>query len=255
MSPPPPPFLPFSFNFPLHILPPLSISCALLSCFPWRTHLKRIFLPRWHHFSFHCQPDVLLTSEQEKCFFEVFQRRCFYLECSSLFFLSLMFNCLGSPGKGFHRGLFSFLGGIKGLGSEAFYSQRAFYLRPLWFQVFAGGAAVPKSKKKMASHLSWKQAHSWDEQNSSVGGAFFWTSIFHKVGQKRLFLSGYGAVAQKIKNLPAMWETWVRSLDWEDPLESSMATHSGILAWRIPWTELLGRLQSMAAKSRTRLSD
>ena len=57
------------------------------------------------------------------------------------------------------------------------------------------------------------EARFWDEQNSSVGGAFFWTSIFHKVGQKSLFLSGYGAVAQKIKNLPAMWETWVRSLD------------------------------------------
>ena len=43
-------------------------------------------------------------------------------------------------------------------------------------------------------------------------------------------------VAQLIENLPAMWETWVRSLDWEDPLEKDMATHSGILAWRFPWT-------------------
>ena len=43
-------------------------------------------------------------------------------------------------------------------------------------------------------------------------------------------------VAQLVKNLPAMWETWVRSMDWEDPLEKGMATHSGILAWRIPWT-------------------
>ena len=41
-------------------------------------------------------------------------------------------------------------------------------------------------------------------------------------------------VAQMVKNLPAMWETWVRSLDWEDPLEEGMATHSKILAWRIP---------------------
>ena len=39
------------------------------------------------------------------------------------------------------------------------------------------------------------------------------------------------------KNLPAMWETWVRSLGWEDPLEEGMATHFNILAWRIPWTE------------------
>ena len=58
-------------------------------------------------------------------------------------------------------------------------------------------------------------------------------------------------VAQMIKNLPAIQETWVRSLGWEDPLEDEMATHSSILAWRIPWTEEPGRL----AKSRTRLSD
>ena len=41
-------------------------------------------------------------------------------------------------------------------------------------------------------------------------------------------------VAQMVKNLPAMWETWVRPLGWEDPLEEGMATHSSILAWRIP---------------------
>ena len=43
-------------------------------------------------------------------------------------------------------------------------------------------------------------------------------------------------VAQLLKNLPAMWETWVQSLGWEDPLEKAQATHSSILAWRIPWT-------------------
>ena len=43
-------------------------------------------------------------------------------------------------------------------------------------------------------------------------------------------------VAQLVKNPPAMWETWVRSLDWEDPLEKGKATHSSILAWRISWT-------------------
>ena len=43
-------------------------------------------------------------------------------------------------------------------------------------------------------------------------------------------------VAQLVKNLPATWETWVRSLGWEDPLEKGKATHSSILAWRIPWT-------------------
>ena len=47
-----------------------------------------------------------------------------------------------------------------------------------------------------------------------------------------------------VKNLPAMWETWIRSLDWEDPLEEEMATHSGTPAWRIPWTEEPGRAHS-----------
>ena len=52
-------------------------------------------------------------------------------------------------------------------------------------------------------------------------------------------------VAQRIKRLPAMHETWVRSLDREDPLEKEMATDPSILAWRIPWTEEPGGLQSM----------
>ena len=52
-------------------------------------------------------------------------------------------------------------------------------------------------------------------------------------------------VAQMVKNLPAMWETWK---DWEDPLEKGMATHSRILAWRIPWTEEPGWLESMGHK-------
>ena len=47
-----------------------------------------------------------------------------------------------------------------------------------------------------------------------------------------------------VKNLSAMQDTWVRSLNWEDPLEKGMATHSSILAWRIPWTEEPGWLQS-----------
>ena len=52
-------------------------------------------------------------------------------------------------------------------------------------------------------------------------------------------------VAQMVKNLHKMRETWVRSLCQEDPLEKGMANHSSILAWRIPWTEEPGRLQSM----------
>ena len=55
-------------------------------------------------------------------------------------------------------------------------------------------------------------------------------------------------VAQRIKRLPAMQETRVRSLGWEDPLEKEMATHSSILAWRIPWTEDPGGLQSTGSQ-------
>ena len=52
-------------------------------------------------------------------------------------------------------------------------------------------------------------------------------------------------VAQTVKHLPAMQETWIRSLGQEDPLEKKMATHSSILAWRIAWTEEPGGLQPM----------
>ena len=67
------------------------------------------------------------------------------------------------------------------------------------------------------------------------------------------FLSGYmpksraSLVAQMVKSLPAVWETWVRSLGWEYPLEKEMATHSNILAWEIPWTEKPGWLQSIGS--------
>ena len=53
----------------------------------------------------------------------------------------------------------------------------------------------------------------------------------------QLWLKWASLVAQRLKRLPAIWETWVQSLGQEDPLEKEMATHSSILAWRIPWTE------------------
>ena len=55
-------------------------------------------------------------------------------------------------------------------------------------------------------------------------------------------------VAQMVKRLPAMRETRVQSLGWEDPLEKEMAAHSSILAWKIPWMEEPGRLQSMGSQ-------
>ena len=70
------------------------------------------------------------------------------------------------------------------------------------------------------------------------------------------YLTRTSLVAQRLKRLPAMQETRARSLGGEDPLEKEMVTHSGIIAWEIPWTEKPGRLPSMASqKSWTRLSD
>ena len=66
--------------------------------------------------------------------------------------------------------------------------------------------------------------------------------------QKLLSLIRASLVAQRLKHLPAMQETHVQSLDREDPLEKEMATHFSILAWRIPWMEEPGRLQSMGSQ-------
>ena len=62
-----------------------------------------------------------------------------------------------------------------------------------------------------------------------------------------MLIMGTSLVAQMVKRLPAMQETRVQSLGWEDLLEKEMATHSSILAWKIPWMEEPGRLQSMGS--------
>ena len=69
------------------------------------------------------------------------------------------------------------------------------------------------------------------------------------------FKFGETLLAQRLKCLPTMQETWVRALGREVPLEKEMATHSSMLAWRIPWMEEPGKLQSMGSQSRTRLSE
>ena len=74
---------------------------------------------------------------------------------------------------------------------------------------------------------------------SDVRRALIEVKFWHSLG---------GVVAQRLKCLPAMRETWVRSLGWEDPLEKDMATHSSILAWEIPWTEEPGGLHSMGSQ-------
>ena len=68
------------------------------------------------------------------------------------------------------------------------------------------------------------------------------------MGQKDMMHRWASLVAQMVKNLPSMRETWVQSLGLDDLLEKGMATHSSILAWRIPWTEDPGGLQSMGSQ-------
>ena len=71
----------------------------------------------------------------------------------------------------------------------------------------------------------------------------------YAIKQESVTHSQASLVAQMVKNLSAMQETWVRSLGWEDPLQKGMATHSSILAWRTPWTEEPGGLQSMGLQT------
>ena len=78
-----------------------------------------------------------------------------------------------------------------------------------------------------------------------------WCAAVHEVPKGRTRLSDFGSfpVAQTVKNLPAMQETRVQLLGGEDPLEKGTATHSSILAWRIPWTEEPGGPQSMGSQT------
>ena len=69
--------------------------------------------------------------------------------------------------------------------------------------------------------------------------------VTHSIKTLKQIVNHYADMAQRLKRLPAMQETWVRSLGREDALEKEMATHSSTIAWKIPWTEEPGRLQSM----------
>ena len=84
-------------------------------------------------------------------------------------------------------------------------------------------------------------------QISSCSGQFSELAMSTTMSWVRFF-GGASLVAQRVKRLPAMQETWVRSPGQEDPLKKEMATHSSTLAWKIPWTEKPGRLQSMGSQ-------
>ena len=100
------------------------------------------------------------------------------------------------------------------------------------------------------TELNWTEG--WGVEAGRVG----WRKIKGMMSRHSFFLgwwnvlklTGASLVAQMVKNLPAIQETWVWSLGQEDPLEKGIATHSSILAWRIPWTEESGGLQSMGSQ-------
>ena len=99
---------------------------------------------------------------------------------------------------------------------------------------------LPTMRKTRVQSMGW-------EDLLEKGMAIHSSILAHcpKKGLKEIWAS---LVAQMVKRLPGMRETWVRSLGWEDPLKKEMATHSSTLAWKIPWTEEPGRLQSMGSQ-------
>ena len=89
------------------------------------------------------------------------------------------------------------------------------------------------------------KGYEWQQLLKNAGGSVDWNNHF---GRKLGNIQGASLVAQTVKNMPAVQETWVWSLGWEDPLEKEMATHSSILPWKIPWTDEPSRLQFMGTQ-------
>ena len=121
-----------------------------------------------------------------------------------------------------------------------------------WVQTLVWEDPLEKGRATHSSILTWRTPWTvrsvyytplyspWDsEESDSI--EWFSLSLFIRIFRASL-------VAQTVKNLPATKETWIQSLDWEDPLEKETAVHSNILAWRIPWTEEPGGLQSMRSR-------
>ena len=105
---------------------------------------------------------------------------------------------------------------------------KACLLKPDFLCGNSGTNDLQRSRPSLKSHAVSQLPHFWLKQCDSP-------STF-KGKEFRPSRELASLIAQLVKNLPAIWETWVQSLDWEDPLEEGMATHSSILPWRIPWT-------------------
>ena len=126
---------------------------------------------------------------------------------------------------------------------------RVFSSTTIWKHHFFGTQPSLWSNKSVTvSIVSPSIAMKWCPLDPMI--FIFWTLSFKLAFSLFFHLHPWWAslVAQMVKRLPAMWQTWVRSLGWEDPLEKGMATHSSILAWRISWTEEPGGLQLMGLK-------
>ena len=103
--------------------------------------------------------------------------------------------------------------------------------------------------RQILYHLSTREVHEYRSGSLSLLQGIFPTGEDQiKLGSPELQTGSLPAeLAQMVKKLPAMWETWVLSLVQEDPLKKEKATHSSSLAWIVPWTEESGRLQSMGS--------
>ena len=103
--------------------------------------------------------------------------------------------------------------------------------------------------RQILYHLSTREVHEYGSGSLSLLQGIFPTGEDQiKLGSPILQTGSLPAeLAQMVKKLPAMWETWVLSLVQEDPLEKEKATHSSILAWIVSWTEESGRLHSMGS--------
>ena len=108
----------------------------------------------------------------------------------------------------------------------------------------------PKETLKKKNQRNFPGSSAGKESACNSGDPSLIPGLGRSPGEGRdysLQCSWASLMAQLVKNLPAVWETWVLFLGWEDPLEEGMATHSSIHAWRIPWTEEAGWLQSMGS--------
>ena len=116
-----------------------------------------------------------------------------------------------------------------------------------WFITFSDSASVCTGQKQFGFQMLFESCF------ECIANRHFFKASYNSKGYVcHLLISSdiiwTSLVAHRLKHLPAMWETWVRSLGREDPLEKEMATHSSILGWRIPWTKEASKLQSTGSQ-------